>query len=604
MMIPRYYQQDAHDAVVAHWKKSLTPCVADIATGGGKSLIISMLAKTLFDLSGGKRVLCLAPSKELVAQNAEKYKAIGEECSIYSASISKSLRHKVVFASELTFKSVVDRIGHEFAGVIVDEAHRTTNTIKDIIEKMQKANPSLRVCGLTATPYRLGDGYIYAVDDKDRPMPEGKARNTFYTKLVYRIGADELIEQGYLTPLSIGSINSKAYDTSGLKLQANHKFKQSDLEKTFEGWGRETSEIVADVVAQSVGKMGVMFFAATVNHAKEIMASLPPENSMMIGGNVNMKKTERDALVAAFKEQKYKYLVNVATMTTGVDFTHVDVIAVLRKTESASLFQQIIGRALRLHEDKHEALLLDYAGNVNDFAPDGDIFNPKVEAARESESVEMEITCPDCGGKNLFSARHNPEEYKISKDGYFVDNDGNAILTDDDKPYPAHFGRRCANLIPPRLEERCNYYWSHKECEECEHKNDIAARYCSACKNELIDPNQKLVLAHAVHKRSPREMQCDLVEHMFCSERTSKAGNKTLVVEFQTPYRVFTVYIMLEPKNEWQATLRDNFMRTTKNGTVAPRTVSYKKKDDFYLLLGMNRPTDDEVLQSEIQSLN
>ena len=72
-MQPRYYQQDAHDAVVEHWKKSLEPCLVEIATGGGKALCVSMLAKTLHSLSKGKRVLCLAPSKELVEQNAAKY---------------------------------------------------------------------------------------------------------------------------------------------------------------------------------------------------------------------------------------------------------------------------------------------------------------------------------------------------------------------------------------------------------------------------------------------------------------------------------------------------------------------------------------------------
>ena len=37
-----------------------------------------------------------------------------------------------------------------------------------------------------------------------------------------------------------------------------------------------------------------MLFAATVQHAKEILDSLPPQNSRMIGGDVNMKKAERE----------------------------------------------------------------------------------------------------------------------------------------------------------------------------------------------------------------------------------------------------------------------------------------------------------------------
>ena len=38
---------------------------------------------------------------------------------------------------------------------------------------------------------------------------------------------------------------------------------------------------------------------------------------------------------------------NVAVLTTGFDAPHVDLIAILRPTESVSLYQQIVGRGLR-----------------------------------------------------------------------------------------------------------------------------------------------------------------------------------------------------------------------------------------------------------------
>ena len=50
-----------------------------------------------------------------------------------------------------------------------------------------------------------------------------------------------------------------------------------------------------------------MLFAATVQHAKEILDSLPPHNSRMIGGEVNMKKAERETLINDLKA-KFKYL--------------------------------------------------------------------------------------------------------------------------------------------------------------------------------------------------------------------------------------------------------------------------------------------------------
>ena len=143
MLTPRIYQQEAHDAVIAHWKRSALPVVIEAATGSGKSVIVAMLAKTLFDLSGGKRVLCIAPSAELTQQNFDKYLAIGEKASIYSASISKSLRHQVIFATPLTFNKVAKRLGSQFAGVIIDECHGITETLKTIISDMRDGSPIL-----------------------------------------------------------------------------------------------------------------------------------------------------------------------------------------------------------------------------------------------------------------------------------------------------------------------------------------------------------------------------------------------------------------------------------------------------------------------------
>lgn len=78
---------------------------------------------------------------------------------------------------------------------------------------------------------------------------------------------------------------------------------------------------------------------------------------------------ERERLIAAFKARELKYLVNVAVLTTGFDAPHVDVIAILRPTESVGLYQQIVGRGLRLSPGKTDCLILDYAGNPGNSTP-------------------------------------------------------------------------------------------------------------------------------------------------------------------------------------------------------------------------------------------
>ena len=612
-LTPRPYQQEAHDAVIAWWKLSKESCVVAAATGSGKSLIISMIAKTLFDLSGGKRILCLAPSSELVKQNAEKYESFGNECSIYSASISKSLRHQVVFASEGTFKKIAKKMGAEFAGVIIDECHRTTATVKQIISDMRETSPNLRVCGLSASPYRLNDGYVYQYGMDKTPIPHEQTRNPFYHSLVYEITAPELIEMGFLTRPHADTNHAASYDMEGVNYSDK---KESD--KAVEGKGRLTAGIVADIVNHSYNRKGVMIFAATVKHAQEIMESLPSDNSRMIGGDINMAKAERNAIVGDFKAMRYKYLVNVATMTTGVDFTHVDLIAILRATQSASLFQQIIGRALRLHTGKNEALILDYGQNIEHFKLEDDLFSPEIQARHNKKGEPMQVVCPMCDITNNFSARPNPEESAIDSEGYFCDLEGNRIEFEGQE-FPAHFGRSCQGYeMVSGNAERCAHKWAFKECLECNHENDIAARFCKLCKVEIIDPNDKLVLDYHRMKADKYAVSTDTVKSLLVQKHMSKANNETLKATFTTEYATFDLWFQPEstvPKFRAKydqfslafygkvAPSVDVFLEHLDKGRT-PQTITYHriKGKKFYEVFAYNQPIDVEPVIEELSS--
>lgn len=603
MLIPRFYQSDAHDAVIEHWKKSVLPVLIEAATGAGKSVIVALIARTLYNLSRGKRVLCLAPSAELVTQNHEKYLALGEKASIYSASAGqKSLRYPVVFATEGTFKKVAKRLGREFAGVIVDEAHRLTPTIQKIIEEMRQGNPNLRVCGLSATPYRLQEGFIFGIDPDGKALPESMARDPYFHQCVYSIGPRLLLDLGFLTPLKAGTINASQYDTSGLKIQGNGQYSQATIKAAFEGWGRKTSGIVADIVAQTQDATGVMIFAATVNHAKEVMASLHPDNARLITGET--PKKERDQIIRDFKARKFLYLVNVGVLTTGFDAPNVSHIAILRATESVSLLQQIMGRGMRLYEGKTECVVLDYAGNIEKHCPDGDLYAPQIKAAYQSAGGEpIEAICESCNRVNVFSARKNEEGFNVDAHGYFTDLTGERIKIQNHKgemvPMPAHYGRRCQH-VNLRTGERCDYYWSCKICPVCEHANDIAARFCSGCKAELINPNDKLIEIHTRHKKDPTLTQCDEILGIEYTHGISRSGNDMITATITTPRRKFPIYLL--ETNNWTAQQKYAFALATDNFTTVPRTVSYRKEGDFWRVLGFNQPTDDEVLKEKLRA--
>jgi DNA repair protein RadD len=590
----RPYQKEAHDAIVSWVRQSREPCLIEAATGAGKSLIIAKLAETINTVSNGKHVLCICPSAELVEQNAEKFETMVGRCSVFSASAGKvSLRFPVVFGTPGTVKNKLSRFSDKFGMIVIDEAHGTTPTIKKIIDTIREKNQNVRVVGLTATPYRLGTGYIYKMDEHDKVVPEHQTKDPYFTKLVYRITARKLLDMGFLSPVEVGQIGTGGYETRGLELNRQGKFSASDVDRAYHGHGRKTSQICADLVAQSAARMGVLIYAATVQHAHEVMASMPPEITRLITGET--PKDERAKIIRDFKARKIKYIVNVSVLTTGFDAPHVDVVAMLRLTESASLLQQIIGRGMRLHDEKDHCLFLDYAENVDRHFPDGDIFTPDIRVGFKSdESVDVNCVCPKCNGENIFKARKNPDQYEIDENGYFVDLSGHQIQSEFG-PIPGHSGRRCQVLHRSDNGDylQCGYRWTFKECGACDAENDIAARYCTECKAELVDPNEKLRIDFKALKRDPTKRQTDKVLDWTVTKTVARSGKDQWKVDWTTPYRRFTTWTPAEPTNDYQWRENRKIMDGTQGLKVMPETVTYVKEESgFFKVLAFNRAAD------------
>jgi len=599
----RDYQQNAVDAAKDWLKASVEPCLIEAPTGSGKSHVVAALADWLHDISGGKRVLCLAPQKELTLQNASKMTATGHPCSIFSASAGvKSTRHNIVFATPGTVSRSISRFTRgDYCGVVLDEAHTIAPTVLAILEEMKQANPNLRVVGLSATPFKLGRGFIYRIGPDDRVNDDDVCRDPFFTKCVYSIDARYLIEQGYLTPPVIGAINVSGYDTSGLVMRPNGQFDVASVDAAFIGHGKKTSAIVADVVAQAQDRKGVVFFAATIRHAEEILASLPPELSAMVHGGTE----DRGSVLKRFEQRKIKYIVNVSVLTTGWDCAHVDVIAMLRRTESAGLLQQCIGRGLRLDDGKTDCLILDFAGNLDKHCPDGDLFKPIVRAkSNKGPGEPIEAECPDCGYVNEFTLQPDYADYPRDKAGYCLDVFGNVLMSDHG-PVASHYGRRCFGMVRSGSRGeyvRCNMRYNSKPCPQCGEALDISARECAHCGCQVVDPNDALITQFVAQKKDPTFPQTDRILSLDWRESVSQKGNATIRADFVTPYRQFSCWFMKDPKNTRQASELAKFTEATRHGT--PDTVSYARDPDssFYRIIAFGKPADDEDLPDKVMA--
>jgi len=595
----RPYQQRACDAALDWMKSSVSPCLIDAAPASGKSFMVAYIARQLNLMSNGKNVLCIMPDSRLLSQNAEKFRLTGEPCSIFSASGGgRSTRHPVVMATPGTVKRSISRFKKNYCAVVIDEAHGLTPTILAIIEAMREGNPNLRVLGLTGTPFRRTTGYIFRQWPDGRVNDDDVTREPYFLKSVYRVTAKEMLDEGFITPMRIGDVsNSETYDSSMVEILPNGKADDASIERAYVGMGRKTAAIVHDIINRSRNrKGGIMYFASTIQHAREIMASLPPETSAIVTGEEdNNRKT-----IEAYKAKRIRHLVSVGMLATGFDVGHTETIALLRYTDSASLLTQILGRAWRLDPDKKEAVVLDYSSpsNIERHFPDGDIYNPSIRVGKVGGgNGEVQATCPDCDYQNSFSLNPDCKDYQIDAHGYCLDVFGEPIMTPHGQ-MPAHYGRRCCGLVQTGDRgqyERCSYMWTGKDCLACGFKNDIAARFCRECKNEIVDPNQKLALEFKAFKKDASAVQTDEVINVDFRPGVSQRGNKTIRADWTTRWRKFSTWHMPEATHSKGMRDWDLFSRYTDGGNSAPRTITYRKEDTgMYVLLAFDRAHDEE----------
>lgn len=494
----RPYQQEAVDSTLNYFRKKRSPAVIVLPTGAGKSLVIAELAK----IAKG-RVLVLAHVKELVEQNHLKYESYGLQAGIYSAGLNqKNSKRKVIFGSIQSVANASDSFFNDFTLLVIDECHRVglepDSQYAKVIKRLKLNNKRICILGLTATPYRLGLGWIYNIAHRGE-MKTQELR--FFKHCIYELPLEYMIRNKYLTPPVKVDIPVTSYDFSDLT-EGGKSYTMAQLEEVLRQQRRLTPLIIKNIIdiTDSYKRQGVMIFSSTVKHAQEVMESLPDGQARLVLGETEV--TERDRIIDGFKNREFKYLVNVSVLTTGFDAAHVDVIAILRPTESISLYQQIVGRGLRLDTGKKDCLVLDYTGMGHS------IYSPEIDDKKTvSESVAVQVPCPECGFVNNFWGI-------VDDDGYVVE----------------HFGRKCrgGDQDPNTYEFKpCGYRFRFKVCDQCSAQNDIAARECNSCGYVLIDPDAKLKqakLSKDAHVLTP-----DSIEML---ERFDKNGNPYLQVKY------------------------------------------------------------------------
>ena len=382
----RPYQIESVNALIDYWQSENGSALIDLPTGTGKSVVIAQIIKLVAEHPGAKIVIA-THVRELVQQNHDEFVGMFPEFKAVTGINSASLKRRDV-DTQITFCSIqsVYKIAHNFNAIdviLVDEAHlmpRNDQTMyRKFLSDAMVCNPDCRLVGLTATPYRLDSGRLDEGDGK------------VFDKVVYTYNVGTAIEEGYLSPVTTRATKTH-FDLSEVSVRGG-EFVAGELESAVDK-ADVNDAAVKEILTHGADRRSWIVFCSGVQHASHI-AELIREAGHSVGVILgDTPSDERSRMIAEFKAGKLRCLCGVSVLTTGFNAPAVDLVAMLRPTQSAGLYVQCIGRGTRLSPGKTDCLVLDFAQNIERFGPIDDI-RVKKKGAKGEGDIPVK-TCPEC----------------------------------------------------------------------------------------------------------------------------------------------------------------------------------------------------------------
>jgi len=395
----RPYQQAAVDAVFSYWEKAPStperpacPLIV-MPTGAGKSPTLGELVRRLVQ-DYGARVLVVTHRSELIKQDARAIRSVfpSVDLGIYSAGLGRREIRQVTVAGIQSIARRVADLGH-IDVIIPDECHLIPDDgdgqYQTLWKGAREINPDVRMVGLTATDYRLSQGFL----------TEGE--NAIFTAVAYSCDMRGLIADGYLSPIVTGSPTA-TIDTDSVAIRMG-EFSSKELELNSDV--DKINDAVADdvVKALAAGRTSALVFGTSIAHAKRLRNALQMRGVSCETITGETPPETRAHVIDLFKARALKAITSCDVLTTGFDAPATDVVALVRPTMSPSLYVQMVGRGSRVASGKVDCLLLDYGGNIARHGPIDDVkVKPRGKKGEGDAPVKL---CPTCKAMAPTAAR-------------------------------------------------------------------------------------------------------------------------------------------------------------------------------------------------------
>lgn len=377
--------------------------------------------------SKGRTVLVLSDARKIYSQLVVECQGIEINSNVKSIAIQPGLCYCGMIQTLLKRPMIIQQLqelGDKLL-LLTDECHISTST------KLIDYLPEAYRVGLTATPY----GVLH------KHLP------TYYNDLVEGPQVDWLIQQGFLTNYRHKS--RVPADTSLLEIRNGEVTERSNeivfgAQRVYDG--------LFDDLKEFPYKKCVIFVAsikqAEALTAKLIEAGFPATryHSQVEHGDYELAKFTALGMC--------NILVTIKSLSKGWDYPPIDMVVLMHKTLSTSVYQQEIGRGSRIYPGKDMFTVLDYGMNWKQHGlyfedrPYSELWK-KVKRKGQSEGPAACKSCIKCESILSVSARickycgyEYPEPEQIFAQGELID------LTDE---YHQLVGKRISELTPLEL---------------------------------------------------------------------------------------------------------------------------------------------------------
>lgn len=405
----RDYQEVALSTLFKYWsdweskqhktQSSPPPCILQLATGAGKSIVIAELVRRV-----NVPVLILQPTAEILQQNKEKLELAGvENAEVCSASANGWKIGNITLA---TIGTIAKHWQHcqRFKIVIVDEADcvKCEDYNSQYLTFFNNLAPDTKIVGLTATPYR--NQTFCPMYEKPkvfcRPLTRIYCRNASGTRfgewfwkggIIYTCSIEDLQKRNFLAPVTYHIAETDWSFLNDVPGRADFDTKEMGQWVDIDA---NTSRFTQAIDWCMKNKLKTIVFSPDIKTNFKFVDVI-----RALGGTVETMDSNNDSRKSRLKKMedfragKFQFLVNVGMVGRGVDVPSVDAVVLARPTKSLGLYVQYIGRSLRPDPAKPNkmAYVMDLSGNVDRFGKVEDVKMGKI--VREGRNGPFKVDC-------------------------------------------------------------------------------------------------------------------------------------------------------------------------------------------------------------------